>query len=59
MDSCLRAILAILVLVCVYVVGIFVMIHGWGVQAESWGIIIGGVFVQMFLFMLAELLKDK
>ena len=38
-------------------VHLWVMIVGWGVSPASWGVIIGGWVIMIFLMMLAELAK--
>jgi hypothetical protein len=49
--------LVILVLGCTFGVNVWVMICGWGVSPASWGVIIGGWLISLFLLVVLEFAK--
>jgi hypothetical protein len=43
-----------------YVIGILVMIHGWGLEPQSWWIIIGGgVFIKLIVETMTAIAKES
>ena len=47
-----KAIALILLMFCSFGVTIFVLMKGWGLQAENWGIIIFGLIAQFIILIL-------
>lgn len=54
-----KFIASITLLVSSVVVSILVLINGYGLTIESWGWVIGGAFLQMFILMLNLILAKE
>lgn len=38
---------------------VLIMIYGWGLTAASWPWIIGGIFMQLFIIIMSEIIKES
>lgn len=39
---------------CSFASGIWILSYGWGLTPQSWGVIIGGFFIQMVIMMMIQ-----
>lgn len=57
LKLCFALLLCFVLIAGSFGVSLWVMMVGWGVSPASWGVIIGGFFIQLVLLALIELAK--
>jgi hypothetical protein len=42
-----------------FLTGLWILMWGWGLEPQSWGVIIGGFFVQMFIMCMIQAVNQE